>query len=68
MVGASAVVRELGIPRTTLYRLVNAGKIPTHPDPRPWRQRRSHVFLLSEVRAALAQLGAGGGAPTPPPG
>jgi predicted DNA-binding transcriptional regulator AlpA len=36
MVGASAVVRELGIPRSTLYRLVDEKRIPVHRERKPW--------------------------------
>lgn len=53
MVGASQVIRETGIPRTTLYRLVNEKKIPVHEERRPWEKRTRKVFRLSEVRAAL---------------
>lgn len=53
MVGASQVIRETGIPRTTLYRLVDEKKIPAHEERKPWEKRARKRFLLSEVRAAL---------------
>jgi antitoxin component of RelBE/YafQ-DinJ toxin-antitoxin module len=60
---ATAVVRELEIPVSTLYRLVSQGVIPTHPIPRkPWHRREVKGFYLSEVRAAL------GLPPAAPPG
>lgn len=53
MVGASEVIRKTGIPRTTLYRLVDEKKIPVHEDRKPWQKRTRLRFRLSEVRAAL---------------
>jgi predicted DNA-binding transcriptional regulator AlpA len=63
LVSPNEVVRELGIPRSTLYRLVAQNVIPTHPMPRqPWHRRQVQGFLMSEVRAAL------GLPPAAPPG
>jgi len=54
LVTSATVIRELGIPRTTLYRLVAANKLATYPMPgRPWHSRAVKGFLMSEVRAAL---------------
>jgi predicted DNA-binding transcriptional regulator AlpA len=53
MVGASEVVRELGIPRSTLYRLVEEKRVPVHREKKPWQKEPRLRFLLSEVRAAL---------------
>jgi predicted DNA-binding transcriptional regulator AlpA len=53
MVGASEVIRETGIPRTTLYRLIDEKKIPAYEERKPWQKRAVKRFLLSEVRAAL---------------
>jgi predicted DNA-binding transcriptional regulator AlpA len=53
MVGASAVVRELGIPRSTLYRLVDEKRIPVHRERKPWQKNEVLRFKLSEIRAAL---------------
>jgi hypothetical protein len=53
MVGATAVVRELGIPRSTLYRLVEDGKIPVHQERQPWHKEPRLKFRISEVKAAL---------------
>lgn len=56
MVGATEVIRETGIPRTTLYRLVEDRKIPAHRERKPWQSRGSLRFKLSEVREALERL------------
>lgn len=53
MVGASKVITETGIPRTTLYRLVEAKKIPVYEERKPWQRKARFRFKLSEVRAAL---------------
>jgi hypothetical protein len=54
MVGASEAIRRLGIPRTSFYRAVEAGRIPVHEERKPWNKRSAvKRFLLSEVRAAL---------------
>lgn len=54
MVGASAVIRELKIPRTNFYRAIKDGRIPVHEVRQPWNRREVvKRFLLSEVRAAL---------------
>lgn len=54
MVGASAAIRALGIPRTSFYRAVEDGRIPVHEVRQPWN-RRAIVkrFDLDEVRRAL---------------
>ena len=62
MVGATEVIRETGIPRTTLYRLVEDRKIPAHHERKPWQTRGRLRFRMSEVRKALAELEA-----APPP-
>ena len=58
LVTSKVVTAELGIPHTTLYRLVKAGVVPAHPQPRqPWHRRAPHLrFHVSEVRAALDRL------------
>ena len=65
MVGAAAVVRELGIPRSTLYRLVNDKVVPVHEEQKPWHKAPRLRFRLSEVRDALDQMQRRP-APTPP--
>jgi predicted DNA-binding transcriptional regulator AlpA len=56
MVGATEVIRETGIPRTTLYRLVEEKKIPAHPERKPWQRQGRLRFRMSEVRAALERM------------
>lgn len=60
MVGATEVIRELGIPRSTLYRLVKEQRIPVHEERKPWQKSPRVRFLISEVRTALDM-------PTAPP-
>ncbi len=62
MIGASQVIRETGIPRTTLYRLIEAKRIPVHEDRKPWQKRPVKRFRLSEIREALGMPAD----PTPP--
>jgi len=59
MVGASQAIRELGIPRTSFYRLVEDGRIPVHEERKPWQKRPVKRFLLSEIRKALGMDQAG---------
>jgi hypothetical protein len=56
LVTAKVIVDAVGIPRATLYRLVDAKKIPAYPATKPWHQRRHFLFSLPEVRAALAAM------------
>jgi predicted DNA-binding transcriptional regulator AlpA len=56
MVGASTVIRETGIPRTTLYRLIESRHIPVHEERKPWQKRAVKRFRMSEVRDALARM------------
>lgn len=56
LVTAQVVSRELGIPRSTLYRLVEAGKVPAVDVTKDWHERRQYRFRLSEVRTALADI------------
>lgn len=53
MVGASAVIRTLDIPRVSFYRAVKDGRIPFREERKPWQRRAVKRFKLSEVRAAL---------------
>lgn len=53
MVGASEVIRELGIPRTTFYRLIGDKRIPVYEERKPWQKRPVKRFQLDEVRTAL---------------
>jgi predicted DNA-binding transcriptional regulator AlpA len=56
MVTAKEIVARTGIPRTTLYRLIDANLIPAHSASKPWHQRRRFVFCLAEVEAALKMI------------
>jgi excisionase family DNA binding protein len=56
LVTAKAVVDELGIPRSTLYRLVKDGKIHAEDVTQDWHSRRQYRFRVSEVRAALEAI------------
>ena len=54
LVTANEVIRATGIPRSTLYHLVQQGVITPHPTRfKPWHQRDRIGFRMSEVRAAL---------------
>ena len=53
MVGASEAIRRLGIPRTSFYRAVEDGRIPSYEERKPWQKKPVKRFLLSEIRAAL---------------
>lgn len=58
-VTATKVAAHLGVPRYVVYRLVEAGKIPGHVQPRqPWHdpKRKRWGFYLSEVEQAYARL------------
>ena len=58
MVGASEAIRELGIPRTSFYRLIKDGVIvPVQEDRKPWQRRTVKRFRVSEIRKALDKLG-----------
>lgn len=64
LVSAQEIVKRFGIPRSTLYYLAEAGKIPYHVAPRqPWHQRRHLLFNPEEVKAALDGLAADGNPP-----
>lgn len=56
MVTAKSVTEELGIPRSTLYRLVEEGKVPAEDVTKDWHTRRQYRFRVSEVRAALEAI------------
>lgn len=62
MVTAKVIADEFGIPRSTLYRLVDDGRIPAHDVTKPWHDRRQLRFYVSEVREAIE----GRNRPTPP--
>lgn len=57
LVQAGEIVRQFGIPRATLYRLAETGKIPFHSvPPQPWHQRKHYLFKVSEVASALERI------------
>lgn len=53
MVTAKVIADEFGIPRSTLYRLVDAGRIPAVDVTKPWHDRRQLRFSVSDVRKAI---------------
>lgn len=58
MVDAQTVIRELGMGRTTFYRLLNAGQIPYHVEESDrWRRRGAYRFDLAEVKEHLQRRG-----------
>jgi predicted DNA-binding transcriptional regulator AlpA len=56
LVTAKIVTAELGIPRSTLYRLVEQGKVPAEDVTQDWHSKRQYRFRVSEVRAALDKI------------
>lgn len=63
MVTAKVISDQFHIPRSTLYRLVRQGRIPSHDVTQPWHDRRQLRFKVSEVQAAIESKRA----PGPPP-
>jgi excisionase family DNA binding protein len=61
MVTAKVIAEKFEIPRSTLYRMVDDGRIPAHDVTKSWHKRRQFQFRESEVRKAIEDL-----APTPP--
>lgn len=55
MVTAKVIAEEFAIPRSTLYRLVDEGRIPAHDVTKPWHKRRQFQFRVSEVRRAIEE-------------
>ena len=55
MVTAGRIAEEFDIPRSTLYRLVNEGRIPAHEVTKAWHKRRQFAFNVSEVRQAIEE-------------
>lgn len=53
LVTSGEVVREFGIARTTLQRLIDDGRVPAYDVSHTWNKRKQWRFKLSEVRAAL---------------
>lgn len=56
MVTAKVITDRFHIPRATLYRLVDQGKVPAHDVTADYHQRRQIRFKESEVQAALEQI------------
>jgi hypothetical protein len=57
-VSAKVIAERFGLPQYAVYRLVDAGKIPAHPLPKPiWHtsSRRQLQFKVSEVARALGR-------------
>lgn len=55
MVTAKVIAAEFDIPRSTLYRMVDEGRIPAHDVTKPWHKRRQLQFKVSEVRQAIEE-------------
>lgn len=53
MVSAKVIAAEFAIPRSTLYRMVDEGRIPALDVTKPWHRRRQLQFKVSEVRQAI---------------
>jgi predicted site-specific integrase-resolvase len=56
LVTAKIVVETLGIPRATLYRLVEHGKVRAIDVTQDWHEVRQYRFSLDDVRADLARI------------
>jgi len=56
LVGANVVIRETGVPRKALYRMIRDGEIPAYHERKPWQKEGFWRFRLSEVKAALEKL------------
>jgi excisionase family DNA binding protein len=54
LVTAKVIADTFGIPRSTLYRLVNDGRIPAVDVTQPWHDRRQFRFCENDVRQAIA--------------
>jgi excisionase family DNA binding protein len=57
LVTVDTVVRETKIPRATVYKMVEEKRIPFVDVTQPWHRRRQLRFRLSEVQAALRDMG-----------
>lgn len=55
MVTARVIAEQFDIPRSTLYRLVDEGRIPADDVTKPWHKRRQFRFKVSEVRRAIEE-------------
>jgi excisionase family DNA binding protein len=53
MVTAKVISEQFAIPRSTLYRLVDEGRIPAEDVTKPWHRRRQLRFKASDVRKAI---------------
>ena len=54
MVSAVEIERELGVPRSTLWRLTQEKVVTAYPQKRqPWHRRVTNLYSADEVRAAL---------------
>lgn len=56
MVTAKVISDQFHIPRSTLYRLVDEGKVPVHDVTADYHQRRQIRFKVSEVQTALDRI------------
>lgn len=56
MVTAKVISDQFHIPRSTLYRLVEDGRIPAEDVTEVWHKRRQFRFRVSEVQQALDEM------------
>jgi predicted DNA-binding transcriptional regulator AlpA len=53
MVTAKVIAEKFAMPRSTLYRFVDEGRIPADDVTKPWHRRRQLRFRVSEVQRAI---------------
>ena len=53
LVTAKVIAAQFHIPRSTLYRLVDQGRIPAEDVTQPWHDRRQLRFKVSDVQRAI---------------
>jgi hypothetical protein len=58
LVSAKEILERFHIPRASFYRLLHAGKIPSHREQKErWHTRTRLLFSPAEVEVALRKLG-----------
>jgi hypothetical protein len=57
LVSVKGVLEHFGMPRATLYRLIDLGKIPVHRQQQePWHTGERYLFSIPEVEAAFKEF------------